>query len=380
MHTQTPGYILTNSATQWSAEVISKYGSEAHVVALIVACFETLINMVVGIVYEKLSVWERHTTLSGRESWLMVKIAMAKLVNVITMQTLLFGAPWNISGEWFGAQAASSSIIAVVAVTTLGEALPAVFRTLCCARWCPDCSVCDSLCFLLSCGKKRISGWRTRAMGDVHNEIEAGLREFRLAQKTSTVLFILFTGFVYSTAIPLILPIAWLALCVLYVAGRLQLGSVHRVPPMVDETTAQMLEDVLPFAVLFKLAIGTFVWLSLDAVHNDIAIWNPLAVKNRDRKPWLPALTVDESPGSAGWYIFILFRLYSAGLSVTSVISLFSLLFGIIACIAFEVWEYTKDIEVPQDVNMGVPFYQAWKHRPFVHVRHAVLIQTRHLL
>ena len=59
MHTQTPGYIPTNSATQWSAEVISKYGSEAHVVALIVACFETLINMVVGIVYEKLSVWER---------------------------------------------------------------------------------------------------------------------------------------------------------------------------------------------------------------------------------------------------------------------------------------------------------------------------------
>ena len=83
---------------------------------------------------------------------------------------------------------------------------------------------------------------------DAEQRVKAALTHFRISEKYSVTLFVLFLAIFYSSAVPLLLPLACLFMGGKYLVDKHDLVVLSTTPPMLDERLASFLEDILPLA------------------------------------------------------------------------------------------------------------------------------------
>jgi hypothetical protein len=93
---------------------------------------------------------------------------------------------------------------------------------------------------------------------DAEERSKAALTHFRISEKYSITLFVMFLSLFYSSAVPLLLGLVFVFALGKYWVDRHDLVVLSTTPPMLDERLAAFLEDILPLAG----ALGTLShWL-----------------------------------------------------------------------------------------------------------------------
>lgn len=77
--------------------------------------------------------------------------------------------------------------------------------------------------------------------------------------KYSTMLNVVYVTFMYGLAIPLLFPIALLALLIMYISEKLQLTYFYRKPPMYDEKLNASSLTVLMYAPVAMMVFGYWI-------------------------------------------------------------------------------------------------------------------------
>lgn len=57
--------------------------------------------------------------------------------------------------------------------------------------------------------------------------------------KYSTIMAIIYIAFLFGTVMPVLFPLCFLGLCVMYVVERLMIHYSYRKPPMIDDSITQ---------------------------------------------------------------------------------------------------------------------------------------------
>ena len=87
--------------------------------------------------------------------------------------------------------------------------------------------------------------------------------------KYSALLTIVFVTFTFGYGIPVLFPIAAIAILVLYLVEKTMLYYAYRLPPMYDERLSQSVIKTLYYAPIFYLAFGYWMASNKQMLSND---------------------------------------------------------------------------------------------------------------
>lgn len=87
--------------------------------------------------------------------------------------------------------------------------------------------------------------------------------------KYSALLNIIFVTMMYGFGIPILFPIAVLAILVLYLVEKIMLYYAYALPPMYDERLSQSVLNQLYYAPFFYLGFGYWMASNKQMLSND---------------------------------------------------------------------------------------------------------------
>lgn len=125
--------------------------------------------------------------------------------------------------------------------------------------------------------------------------------------KYAHLLVVVFVTMMYGIAIPILFPIAALAVFILYAVEKSMLFYAYRLPPMYDERMSQSVINTLYYAPLFMLSFGYWMASNKQLLSND-----HLEAKDRMSDPDITGHTIQSmfqggiKEGPA-WPLIILF-------------------------------------------------------------------------
>ncbi len=93
---------------------------------------------------------------------------------------------------------------------------------------------------------------------------------FFIHYKYSAILNIVFVTMMYGLGLPILFPIASIALFVLYFMEKLLLHKVYREPPMYDEKLNKNALSILTYAPILFLAFGYWMLSSKQLLANEL--------------------------------------------------------------------------------------------------------------
>ena len=70
----------------------------------------------------------------------------------------------------------------------------------------------------------------------------------------------IFTSFLYGSGIPILYPIALLNLISYYIGDKIMLTYYFKKPPLLDEKLSTKFNNILPYAVIFHLLFGFWMY------------------------------------------------------------------------------------------------------------------------
>ena len=99
-------------------------------------------------------------------------------------------------------------------------------------------------------------------------EIYAGPTYF-MHFKYSTMMNVVFVTFMFGLGMPILFPIAFLSMVVLYFAEKVMLYWTYRLPPMYDERLSKRVLSMLKWAPIFYLSFGYWMASNQQLLSND---------------------------------------------------------------------------------------------------------------
>jgi len=87
--------------------------------------------------------------------------------------------------------------------------------------------------------------------------------------KYAAILNIVFVTFTFGFGIPLLYPIAAVALFILYIVEKTMLYYAYRLPPMYDERLSISVLNILSYAPLFLLSFGYWMASNKQMLSNE---------------------------------------------------------------------------------------------------------------
>ena len=87
--------------------------------------------------------------------------------------------------------------------------------------------------------------------------------------KYAIILNITFVTFMYGFGLPILFPVAILSMFILYLVEKTMLYYSYQSPPMYDESTYNMVLNILKFAPIFYCAFGYWMCSSNQLLSND---------------------------------------------------------------------------------------------------------------
>jgi len=109
----------------------------------------------------------------------------------------------------------------------------------------------DKGCNCFSCNK-----YNTRATSPIQYVNTYAAAAYLMHYKYSTLLNVVFVTFMFGFGMPILFPIAFLSICVLYFQEKILLYYGYRVPPMYDERLSQKVLRIMKLAPIFFLCFG----------------------------------------------------------------------------------------------------------------------------
>ncbi len=100
--------------------------------------------------------------------------------------------------------------------------------------------------------------------------------EYLIHYKYSSVMNICFVVFLYGIGMPLLFPIGFLGLCILYTVEKLCVAYYYQSPPAFDEKLDNLVTSILIYAPLGMFLFGYWMMSNHQIFQNDIPI-QPLA-------------------------------------------------------------------------------------------------------
>lgn len=107
--------------------------------------------------------------------------------------------------------------------------------------------------------------------------------------KYSSLLNIVFVTFMYGFGIPLLFPVAGIAILILYLVEKTMLFYAYRLPPMYDEKLAESVIGKLRWAPLLYLSFGFWMASNHQLLSNEYA-----GVLEKKSSPRPSMHTIDE--------------------------------------------------------------------------------------
>jgi len=87
--------------------------------------------------------------------------------------------------------------------------------------------------------------------------------------KYAAILNIVFVTFTFGFGIPILYPIAAMALLILYLVEKTMLYYAYRLPPMYDERLSNSVLDMMSYAPLFLLSFGYWMASNKQILSNE---------------------------------------------------------------------------------------------------------------
>jgi hypothetical protein len=92
--------------------------------------------------------------------------------------------------------------------------------------------------------------------------------EFTLTDKYSNILKITFVTFMYGFVMPILFPIAFLTIGVLYLTEKFMLVKVYKNPPMLDIKSNLRVLKTMRYAPILFCIVGYWMCSSKELIHN----------------------------------------------------------------------------------------------------------------
>lgn len=273
-----------------------------------VAFVVVLVNYCIAMAFQLLSTLEGHHHITGRCEWLYFKTALADIANVLVVNWYIYGLPSPGDTMWFQNVGSILKTLLVMYIVR-GVVRPAL--TMGCAAAFKRIARKDPASTDSAADAEDRAA---HAAEDDETHTAHAVVAFGLSQKYADITTVLFVAVGFAAVEPLLLILAAVYAAGKYTVDKAHLTSLTTPPPMFDERMTKFLERLAPFALLLHGCVAFLAW-----------------------------------PGH--WH----------GFAVAEVAIVVFLLFF------FEVWESCAEEEVPEDINMGLPFETFWTQPPFVH-------------
>jgi hypothetical protein len=112
---------------------------------------------------------------------------------------------------------------------------------------------------------------------------------FHLSQKNAHFLSMLFFAMTYAAGLPMLMPMAFVTLSVLFQVDRLLLLRFNQKPPLVGDGMMQIIMKILPFAAIIRLAFACWMFsfpVIFKAIRSDSVVlqyYDDWLIRSRQR-------------------------------------------------------------------------------------------------
>lgn len=225
---------------------------EGKVLEAGVSAFTAATNIVLAILVRAFAGFERHHTKSGRESSVMIKLFLLLTINSAMIPLLVFAdipslafVPYLFEGPYPDFSVGWYQDVGQLISTTL---------------------LINGVVYPMSALSKGLTPKITRgclapfaATQRALNSLYEGV-EFPLSERYAQLMQMVFTGMVFSSGMPCLLPVAALFCFIAYYEGKYTLLRASRMPPSYDETMAKIFWATMPLAATVKILISTWMF------------------------------------------------------------------------------------------------------------------------
>ena len=216
-----------------------------------VSAFTAATNIVLAVLVRLFAGFERHHTKSGRESSVMIKLFLLLTINSAAIPLLVFAdipklefVPYLFKGPYDDFSVGWYQDVGQLISTTL---------------------LINGLVYPMSALSKGLTPKITRgclapfaATQRALNALYEGV-EFPLSERYAQLMQMVFTGMVFSSGMPCLLPVAAMFCFISYYEGKYTILRTSRMPPSYDETMAKIFWSVMPACAAIKILLSTWM-------------------------------------------------------------------------------------------------------------------------
>ena len=124
--------------------------------------------------------------------------------------------------------------------------------------------------------------------------------------KYAHILNIVFVTFTFGFGIPILYPIAAIALLVLYLVEKTMLYYAYRLPPMYDERLSQSVLNMMSYAPLFLLSFGYWMASNKQMLSNDNLVPKERMTDAEPTQHTIEGVFLGDFFAAPGWPLLIL--------------------------------------------------------------------------
>ena len=216
-----------------------------------VSAFTAATNIVLAVLVRLFAGFERHHTKSGRESSVMIKLFLLLTINSAVIPLLVFAdipklkfVPYLFEGPYKDFSGWYQDVGQLISTTLLINGL--VY---------PMSALSKGLTPKITRGCLAPFAATQRALNALYEGVE-----FLLSERYAQLMQMVFTGMVFSSGMPCLLPVAAMFCFIAYYEGKYTILRASRMPPSYDETMAKIFWSVMPACAWIKILLSTWMF------------------------------------------------------------------------------------------------------------------------
>jgi Cytosolic domain of 10TM putative phosphate transporter len=204
-----------------------------------------LVNLLLRVIFRRIVRWEKHYSLTREQNAVATKLFYGLFVN--TGIVLLFVHASFSGGAYEDFQPAWYEMVGVPILLTMMVSVfsPHIF---------PLARAYMGRCQRRNCLRRDATETELKAIFEGE--------QFELAERHAIILNVVFVAFFYTAGMPLLTFLAFASLSCMYWFDKISFFRFYRLPPRYDDSLSLGMLDLLPFAVMTRLAMAVWLYTS----------------------------------------------------------------------------------------------------------------------